>query len=46
MENEKRIKIPREMRGSIDSEDVNRVISRMTGACNKLVNRFGTTRRS
>lgn len=31
MENEKRVKIPREMRGSIDSEDVNRVISRMTG---------------
>lgn len=28
---EKHVKIPREMRGSIDSEDVARVISRMTG---------------
>jgi ATP-dependent Clp protease ATP-binding subunit ClpC len=31
IEAEKNVKIPREMRGSIDSEDVARVISRMTG---------------
>lgn len=31
IEEEKHVKIPREMRGSIDSEDVARVISRMTG---------------
>ncbi len=31
IEEEKRVKIPREMRGSIDAEDVARVISRMTG---------------
>lgn len=31
IEEEKHIKIPREMRGSIDGEDVARVISRMTG---------------
>lgn len=31
IEAEKHIKIPREMRGSIDAEDIARVISRMTG---------------
>ena len=31
MEAEKRSRIPREMRGTIDSEDIARVISRMTG---------------
>lgn len=31
IEEEKRVKIPREMRGSIDAEDIARVISRMTG---------------
>ncbi|MFA4814605.1 MAG: ATP-dependent Clp protease ATP-binding subunit [Candidatus Gracilibacteria bacterium] len=31
IEEEKHVKIPREMRGSIDAEDVARVISRMTG---------------
>jgi ATP-dependent Clp protease ATP-binding subunit ClpC len=31
IEEEKKIKIPREMRGSIDAEDVAKVISRMTG---------------
>lgn len=31
IEEEKHVKIPREMRGSIDGEDVARVISRMTG---------------
>lgn len=31
VEEEKHVKIPREMRGSIDGEDVARVISRMTG---------------
>lgn len=31
IEEEKHVKIPREMRGSIDSEDIARVISRMTG---------------
>ena len=31
IEREKQVKIPREMRGHIDSEDVARVISRMTG---------------
>ncbi len=31
MEAEKRSKIPREMRGTIDAEDVSRVVSRMTG---------------
>ncbi len=31
IEEEKKVKIPREMRGSIDSEDVAKVISRMTG---------------
>ncbi len=38
LESEKRVKIPREMRGSIDSEDVAHVISRMTGVpATKLV---------
>lgn len=38
IESEKHIKIPREMRGSIDSEDVAHVISRMTGVpATKLV---------
>jgi len=38
IESEKRVKIPREMRGSIDSEDVARVIARMTGVpATKLV---------
>ncbi len=31
IEEEKHVKIPREMRGSIDAEDIARVISRMTG---------------
>ncbi len=31
VEEEKHVKIPREMRGSIDAEDIARVISRMTG---------------
>ena len=31
IEDEKKIKIPREMRGSIDQEDIARVIGRMTG---------------
>jgi len=38
VEAEKRVKIPREMRGSIDSEDVAAVIARMTGVpATKLV---------
>jgi ATP-dependent Clp protease ATP-binding subunit ClpC len=38
IEAEKRVKIPREMRGSIDSEDVAQVITRMTGVpATKLV---------